>query len=64
MLGKVMGIALFALGFVFLVLATVEVIGLIAGRSAFETILLYLGGVILCILAYVMARERPPTALV
>lgn len=60
MLTTVMGAAVFSIGFFMLVLGLMDLLSL--GGLAFgagERILLYLGGLFLCILGYIMARRLP-----
>jgi arginine exporter protein ArgO len=64
MVTKLMGTLLFVVGFFLISLATLSVLEMIQQRGAFERIMLYLGGLILCIIGYVMARDKPPTAIV
>jgi hypothetical protein len=55
-----MGAGVFSIGFFMLILGLMDLLGL--GGLSFgtgERILLYLGGLFLCILGYVMARRLP-----
>lgn len=64
MITKLMGTLLFIVGFFLIVLATFSVLELIQQRGAFERVLLYVGGLVLCVIGYVMARDKPPSAIV
>lgn len=64
MVTKLMGTLLFVVGFFLIVLATFSVLELIEQRGAFERIMLYIGGLILCVIGYVMARDKPPSAII
>lgn len=63
MLTKVMGTMLFIVGFFLILLATMAVLELVQPEGAFERILLYIGGLILCVIGYIMARDKPPSAI-
>lgn len=65
MLTTLMGAGVFSIGFFMLILGLMDLLGI--GGLAFgvgERILLYVGGLFLCILGYVMARRLPRTTLV
>ncbi len=64
MITKFMGTLLFIVGFFLIVLATFSVLQLIQPQGAFERILLYVGGLVLCVIGYIMARDKPPSAIV
>ena len=60
MLTTLMGAGVFSIGFFMLILGLMDLLGL--GDLSFgtgERILLYVGGLFLCILGYVMARRLP-----
>lgn len=60
MLTTLMGAGVFSVGFFMLILGLMDLLGL--GGLSFGTgdrILLYIGGLFLCILGYVMARRLP-----
>lgn len=60
MLTTLMGAGVFSIGFFMLILGLMDLLGL--GGLSFglgERILLYVGGLFLCILGYVMARRLP-----
>ncbi len=60
MLTTLMGAGVFSIGFFMLILGLMDLLGL--GGLHFglgERILLYLGGLFLCILGYIMARRLP-----
>lgn len=62
MLTTLMGAGVFSIGFFMLILGLMDLLGL--GGLHFglgERILLYAGGLFLCILGYVMARRLPRT---
>lgn len=60
MLTTIMGAAVFSVGFFMLILGLMDLLGL-GGLSygVGERILLYVGGLFLCILGYIMARRLP-----
>lgn len=65
MLTTLMGAGVFSIGFFMLILGLMDLLGI--GNLAFglgERILLYAGGLFLCILGYVMARRLPRNVLV
>lgn len=60
MLTTLMGAGVFSVGFFMLILGLMDLLGL--GGLSFGTgdrILLYIGGLFLCILGYIMARRLP-----
>jgi hypothetical protein len=60
MLTTLMGAGVFSIGFFMLILGLMDLLGL--GGLSFgtgERILLYIGGLFLCILGYIMARRLP-----
>ena len=59
MVTKFMGTALFLVGLLLIMLSIVALLGLIQPAGLGERLLLFVGGVLLCILGYYMARERP-----
>jgi cytochrome c biogenesis protein CcdA len=60
MLAKVMGAAVFSIGFFMLVLALADLLALGGLRyNDVQRIFIYLGGIILCVLGYFMARRFP-----
>jgi hypothetical protein len=65
MLTTLMGAGIFSIGFFMLLLGLLDLLGL--GGVNFglgERVLLYLGGLFLCILGYVMARRLPRASVV
>ena len=65
MLTTLMGAGVFSIGFFMLILGLMDLLGL--GGLEFglgERILLYTGGLFLCVLGYVMARRLPRTNVV
>lgn len=64
MVTKFMGLLLFLVGFILIVLAVLVLIGVlqVSGIDFFQRILMFLGGLILCVLGYVMARDQEATA--
>ncbi len=64
MVTKVMGTLLFVIGFFLIILATLALLDIIQQRGVFERIMMYVGGLILCVLGYVMARDKPPSTIV
>lgn len=59
-----MGAGVFSIGFFMLILGLMDLLGI--GGLAFglgDRVLLYVGGLFLCVLGYVMARRLPRTAL-
>jgi len=61
MITKAMGLLLFLVGFVLIILAVLVLIDLlkVPGIDFFQRILMFLGGLILCVIGYVMARDQP-----
>jgi LysE type translocator. len=61
MVTKFMGLLLFLVGFFLIILAMAALLNLIQPSGLFERVLMFLGGLILCVLGYVMARDQTPT---
>lgn len=60
MIAKLMGAAVFSVGFIMLILGLADLLGLGGLRYGFgERVLIYGGGVILCVIGYFMARRLP-----
>lgn len=59
MVTKFMGLLLFLVGFFLIVLALAALLELIQPSGLFERILMFVGGLILCVIGYVMARDQP-----
>ncbi len=62
MLAKLMGAAVFSVGFFMLLLGLADLLGL--GGLQYDVskrILVYLGGILLCMIGYMMARRLPRT---
>ena len=60
MLTTLMGAGVFSIGFFMLILGLMDLLGLGGLRfGTGERILLYVGGLFLCVLGYVMARRLP-----
>ena len=64
MITKFMGLLLFLVGFILIVLAVLVLIDIlqVPGIDFFQRILMFLGGLILCVIGYVMARDQGATA--
>ena len=64
MLTKVMGFLLFIVGLLLIVLAIIALLGVIQPSGLGERLLMFLGGLILVIIGYYMARDvaGPPVA--
>jgi hypothetical protein len=65
MLTTLMGAGVFSIGFFMLILGLMDLLGL--GGLNFglgERILLYIGGLFLCVLGYIMARRLPRVAVI
>lgn len=60
MITKFMGLLLFLVGFFLIVLAMAALLDLIQPSGLFERILMFIGGLVLCILGYFMARDQAP----
>lgn len=60
MITKFMGLLLFLIGFFLIVLAMAALLDLIQPSGLFERILMFIGGLVLCILGYFMARDQAP----
>ncbi len=62
MLAKLMGAAVFSVGFFMLLIGLADLLGL--GGLQYDLgrrVLIYLGGLLLCIIGYMMARRLPRT---
>ena len=60
MITKVMGVLLFFTGLGGILLGTAGMFGAFPQLNIGEQLFLTIGGAILCVLGYVMARDRPP----
>ena len=60
MVTKFMGLLLFLVGFFLIVLAMAALLNLIQPSGLFERLLMFLGGLILCVIGFVMARDQSP----
>jgi hypothetical protein len=54
-----MGLVLFFTGFFLLVLAIAALLGLMQPAGLVERLLMFIGGLILCLIGYLMARDQP-----
>ena len=59
MITKFMGLVLFIAGFLLIALAMFALLGLVQPSGLFERLLMFIGGLILCVLGYIMARDQP-----
>jgi hypothetical protein len=61
MVTKFMGLLLFLVGFFLIFLAVLVLIEVVKvpGIDFFQRIIMFLGGLILCVIGYVMARDQP-----
>lgn len=61
MVTKFMGLLLFLVGFLLILLAVLALVGVlqVSGIDFFQRVLMFLGGLILCVIGYVMARDQP-----
>jgi arginine exporter protein ArgO len=59
MVTKFMGLLLFLIGFFLIVLAMAALLNLIQPSGLFERLLMFVGGLVLCVIGYVMARDLP-----
>ncbi len=59
MLTKIMGTLLFFTGLAGIVIATLGVLDYLPQLDVFGRLGLYVGGTILCVLGYIMARSQP-----
>lgn len=59
MVTKFMGLVLFFTGFFLLVLAIAALLGLMQPAGLVERLLMFIGGLILCLIGYLMARDQP-----
>jgi hypothetical protein len=57
---KFMGLLLFLVGFFLIVLAMAALLNLIQPSGLFERLLMFIGGLVLCVLGYIMARDPGP----
>jgi hypothetical protein len=54
-----MGLVLFLAGFLLIALAMFALLGFVQPSGLFERLLMFIGGLILCVLGYIMARDQP-----
>ncbi len=59
MVTKFMGLLLFLVGFFLIILAMAALLDFIQPSGLFERLLMFVGGLILCVLGYIMARDQP-----
>ena len=59
MVTKFMGLLLFLVGFFLIILAMAALLNLIQPSGLFERVLMFIGGLVLCVIGYVMARDQP-----
>jgi len=59
MVTKFMGLLLFLVGFFLIILAMAALLNLIQPSGLFERVLMFIGGLLLCVIGYVMARDQP-----
>jgi len=59
MITKFMGLVLFLAGFLLIALAIFALLGFVQPSGLFERLLMFIGGLILCVLGYIMARDQP-----
>ncbi len=59
MVTKIMGLLLFLMGFFLIVLATLALLGFVEPSGLGERVLMYVAGLILCVVGYIMARDQP-----
>jgi hypothetical membrane protein len=57
-----MGTALFLVGLMLIIISILALLGLIQPQGLGERLLIFFGGVLLCLIGYYMARERPAPA--
>jgi threonine/homoserine/homoserine lactone efflux protein len=55
---KFMGTALFLVGLVLIIIAILSLLGLVEFQGVLERLLVFAGGVLLCLIGFYMARER------
>ena len=55
---KVMGFALFLVGLFLLVLSVLALLEMVGPFNLGERLLMFFGGLILCVLGFIMARDR------
>ena len=60
MITKFMGLLLFLVGFLLIVLSVLVLVDILrlSGIDFFQRILMFLGGLVLCVIGYVMARDQ------
>ncbi len=61
MVTKLMGTLLFLIGFVLIGLAVLALLGYVEPRGFGERLLMFTGGLILCVLGFLMARDQSTT---
>jgi hypothetical protein len=57
---KFMGLLLFLVGFFLIILAMAALLDLIQPSGLFERLLMFIGGLVLCVIGYIMARDPGP----
>lgn len=58
MITKLMGALLFLLGLVMIIIATLAILGISPPSGALERLGVFGGGLLLCVMGYLMAREK------
>jgi len=58
MITKFMGLVTFFAGFLLVVLAIAALLGLIEPSGLGERLMMFAGGIILCVLGFIMARDQ------
>ena len=61
MITKFMGLLLFLVGFFLIVLAMAALLELIQPSGLLERLLMFIGGLALCVIGYFMARDQSPS---
>lgn len=59
MVTKIMGLLLFLVGFFLIILATLALLGFVEPSGLGERLLMFIGGLVLCVVGYFMARDQP-----
>lgn len=58
MITKVMGLLLFLVGLFLIILSILSLLDLYPNLGVGERLMVFIGGLVLCVLGYIMARDR------
>ncbi|MBI5879587.1 MAG: hypothetical protein HZB53_18205 [Chloroflexi bacterium] len=60
MITKIMGLLLFLVGLFLIILSILALLSLGVDFGVGERLMIFIGGLILCVLGFIMARDRQP----